>query len=93
MRAGAGWLIRSSTASSVTPPPRSFGPRRSNPVNDFAISRAISREFGVWAPLPGLATHVHLDLAPDVRSPAFPFDAVYNETRAGARRLAALLAV
>ena len=64
-----------------------------NPVNDFAISRAISREFGVWAPLPGLATHVHLDLAPDVRSPAFPFDAVYNETRAGARRLAALLAV
>ena len=40
-----------------------------------------------------LATHVHLDLAPDVRSPAFPFDAVYNETRAGARRLAALLAV
>ena len=54
---------------------------------------ALSREFGVWAPLPGLATHVHLDLAPDVRSPAFPFDAVYNETRAGARRLAALLAV
>ena len=45
------------------------------------------------SPLPGLATHVHLDLAPDVRSPAFPFDAVYNETRAGARRLAALLAV
>ena len=41
----------------------------------------------------GRAAHVHLDLAPDVRSPAFPFYAVYNETRAGARRLAALLAV
>ena len=58
-----------------------------------ALSGAPEKCDGATAAPPsfGLATHVHLDLAPDVRSPAFPFDAVYNETRAGARRLAALL--